>query len=82
MDTEEELSEGFVRFADEGSLGKLRSSKRKLSGSSGYALSGNNMVLYIQGIRPWKGGIPLEVLGHEGLIHRPNCSQMQGILPS
>ena len=43
---EEELSEGFVRFSDEGSLRKSRGSKRKLSGSSGHALSENNVVLY------------------------------------
>ena len=44
---EEKLSEGFVEFSDERSLRKSRSSKRKLSGSFGHALSGNNMVLYI-----------------------------------
>ena len=47
MDAEEELSEGFVGFTDEGSLRKSRGSKRKLSGSSGHALSENNVVLYI-----------------------------------
>ena len=46
MNTEEELSEGFVGFSDEGGLRKARSSKRKLSGSSGHALSENNVVLY------------------------------------
>ena len=82
MDAEEELSEGFVRFADEESLRKSRSLKRKFSGSSGHALSGNNVVLYIQEVRPWKGDTPLGVLGCEGLIHQPNCSQRWGILPS
>ena len=43
---EEELSEGFVGFLDEGSLRKSRGLKRKLSGSSGHALSENNVVLY------------------------------------
>ena len=46
MNAEEELSEGFVGFSGERSLRKSRSSKRKLSGSSGHALSENNMVLY------------------------------------
>ena len=66
---EEELLEGFVRFSDKGSLRKSRSSKRKFSGSSGHALSENIVVLYIRGVRPWKGDTPLGVLGHEGLIH-------------
>ena len=82
MNAEEELSEGFIRFLDEGGLRKSRGSKRKLSGSSGHALSENSVVLYISGIRPWKGDTPLGVLGHEGLIHRLSCSQRQGILPS
>ena len=46
MDAEEELSERFIRFLDKGSIRKLRSSKRKLSGSSGHALSENSVVLY------------------------------------
>ena len=79
---EEELSEGFVGFMDEGSLRELRSSKRKLFRPSGHALSENNMALYIQGVRPWKADTPLGVLGCEGLIHRPSCSQRWGILPS
>ena len=69
MDVEEELSEGFVGFSDEGSLRKSRGLKRKLSGSSGHALSENNVVLYIQGVRPSKGDTLLGVLGREGLIH-------------
>ena len=82
MDAEEELSEGFVGFSDEGGLRKSRGSKRKLSGSSGHALSENNVVLYIPGIRPWRGDTPLGVLRREGLFHRPSCSQRRGILPS
>ena len=46
MNAEEELSEGFVGFLDEGSLRKSRGSKRKLSGSSGHALSESIVVLY------------------------------------
>ena len=69
MNAEEELSEGFVGFSDEGSLRKSRGLKRKLSGSSGHALSENNVALYIRGVRPWKGDTPLGVLGREGLIH-------------
>ena len=53
MNTEEELSEGFVGFSDKGSLRKSRGLKRKLSGSSGHALSENNVVLYtFQGSGP------------------------------
>ena len=44
---EEELSEGFVGFSNEGSLRKSRGSKRKLSGSFGHTLSEDNVVLYI-----------------------------------
>ena len=69
MNAEEELSEGFVGFTDEGSLRKSRGLRGKLSGSFGHALSENNMVLYILGVRPWKGDTPLGVLEHEGLIH-------------
>ena len=73
MNVEEELSEGFVEFSDEGSLRKSRGSKGKLSGSSGYALSENSVVfIYISGVRPSKGETPLGVLGREGLIHRPS----------
>ena len=82
MNAKEELSEGFIGFLDKGGLRKSRGLKRKLSGSSGHALSENNVVLYIRGVRPWNGETPLGVLGREGLIHRPSCSQRQGILPS
>ena len=83
MNTEEELSEGFVGFSNERSLRKSRGSKRKLSGSSGHALSENNVVfIYVSGVKPSKGETLLGVLGREGLIHRPSCSQKRGILPS